>query len=56
MPPLVHAEVALQEARRLAMTGKSSATVDAKINKAWEIFTSAQTTAGELGCHYDRAC
>jgi hypothetical protein len=55
LPPLVHAEVAQQEARGLAMTGESSATVDAKINEAWEIFTSAQTTAGEWGCHYDRA-
>ncbi len=55
LSPLVHAEVSQQEARGLAMTGESSAAVDAKLNEAWEVFTGAQATAGELGCHYDRA-
>jgi DNA-binding XRE family transcriptional regulator len=54
LPPLVHAEVAQQEARGLAMTGESSAAVDAKLNEAWEIFTGAEATMNELGCHYDR--
>jgi hypothetical protein len=39
LPPLVQAEVAQQEARGLAMTGESTATVDAKLDEAWEIFT-----------------
>ncbi|MGH3529876.1 MAG: XRE family transcriptional regulator, partial [Pseudonocardiaceae bacterium] len=55
LPPLVKAEVAQQEARGLAMTGESSAVVDAKLNEAWEIFTSAATITSGLGCHYDRA-
>jgi hypothetical protein len=55
LPPLVQAEVAQQEARGLAMTGESSAAVDAKLSEAWEIFTGAEATAGELGCRYDRA-
>lgn len=54
LPPLVQAEVAQQEARGLAMIGESSAAVDAKLNEAWEIFTGAEATAVELGCHYDR--
>jgi transcriptional regulator with XRE-family HTH domain len=55
LPPLVHAEVTQQEARGLAMTGESSATVDAKLSEAWEVFTVAEATTSELGCHYDRA-
>ncbi|MGH3753375.1 MAG: XRE family transcriptional regulator [Pseudonocardiaceae bacterium] len=55
LPPLVRAEVTQQEARGLAMTGESSAVVDAKLDEAWEIFTAAEATASELGCHYDRA-
>lgn len=55
LPPLVQAEVAQQEARGLAMTGESTVTVDAKLDEAWEIFTGAEATAGELGCHYDLA-
>lgn len=55
LPPLVQAEVAQQEARGLAMTGESTATVDAKLDEAWEIFTGAEATADELGCHCDRA-
>lgn len=51
----MQAEVAQQEARGLAMTGESSAVVDAKLNEAWEIFTSAATTTSGLGRHYDRA-
>lgn len=55
LPPLVRAEVTQQEARGLAMTGESSAVVDAKLNEAWEVFTAAEATASEWGCHYDRA-
>jgi hypothetical protein len=55
LPPLVQAEVAQQEARGLAMTGESSATVEAKLNEAWEVFTGAEATMSELGPHYDRA-
>lgn len=55
LPPLVRAEVIQQEARGLAMTGESSAVVDSKLNEAWEVFTAAEATASELGCHYDRA-
>jgi hypothetical protein len=55
LSPLVRAEVAQQEARGLAMTGESSAAVDAKLNEAWEMFTSAETTTTGLGCHYDCA-
>lgn len=55
LPPLVHAEVAQQAARGLAMTGESSAAVDYKLNEAWEIFTGADATADELGGKYDRA-
>jgi hypothetical protein len=45
----VLAEVAQQEARGLAMTGESSATVDAKLNEAWEGFTGgAETTTSGL--------
>jgi hypothetical protein len=54
LSPLVQAEVAQQEARGLAMTGGSSATVDAKLNEAWEIFTAAEATMNEPSCHYDR--
>jgi transcriptional regulator with XRE-family HTH domain len=54
LPPLVRAEVAQQEARGLAMTGESTATVDAKLDEAWEIFTGTEPTVDELGCHYDR--
>jgi transcriptional regulator with XRE-family HTH domain len=55
LPPLVQAEAAQQEARGLAMTGEPTATVDAKLDEAWEIFTGTEPTADELGCHYDRA-
>ncbi|MCA1605276.1 MAG: XRE family transcriptional regulator, partial [Acidobacteria bacterium] len=55
LPPLVQAEVAQQEARGLAMTGESSAAVDAKLDEAWRLFTSTEAAAGEVGCHYDRA-
>ncbi len=55
LPPLVQAEIAQQEARGLAMTGQSSATVDAKLNEAWDVFTAAEATMSNFGCHYDRA-
>lgn len=55
LPPMVQAEVAQQEARGLAMTGESSATVDAKLDEAWSLFTGTEATADELGCHYDHA-
>lgn len=55
LPPLVQAEVAQQEARGLAMIGESSASVDAKLNEAWEVFTGAEATMSELDYHYDRA-
>jgi hypothetical protein len=51
----VLAEVAQQEARGLAMTGESRATVDAKLDEAWEIFTAAEATMSECGYHYNRA-
>lgn len=55
LPPLVLAEIAQQQARGLAMTGESSATVDAKLDEAWGLFTSTKSTTHELGWHYDRA-
>ncbi|HET9256366.1 MAG TPA: hypothetical protein VFO16_14365 [Pseudonocardiaceae bacterium] len=55
LPPLVRAEVTQQEARGLAMTGESRKVVDAKLNEAWEVFTTAEATTSELGYHYDRA-
>jgi transcriptional regulator with XRE-family HTH domain len=55
LPPLVQAEVAQQEARGLAMTGESSAAVDAKLSEAWEVFTAAEASVSKFGCHYDRA-
>ncbi len=55
LPPLVQAEIAQQEARGLAMTGESSAAVDAKLNEAWDVFTAAEATMNKFGCHYDRA-
>lgn len=55
LPPMAHAEAVQQEARGLAMTGESRATVDAKLDEAWELFTAAEGTPSELGPHYDRA-
>lgn len=55
LPPLVQAEVAQQEARGLAMIGEPSASIDAKLDGAWQLLNDAAPVPGELGCHYDRA-